>query len=200
MVAGPGLTALLRSRLGFRQFHAWDSYPAVEADPEIQRGQKIRAANLRERSASHWPRCRCRSGFPAPTLQRALRRRHCGLGCGRQPPPGERWPLSLTSVPPGETRVREAAEILFPAGCQQSRKPFYEQQCCVTRLTDKLGPPARESRRDRLSQAATCWLMSVRRLVMAPRLPLSGCENARPHSGQRRWPGGSDVQPHHGKC
>src|SRR5271166_6100555 len=40
-VAGPGLTALLRSRLGFRQFHAGDSYPAVETDPEIQRGQKI---------------------------------------------------------------------------------------------------------------------------------------------------------------
>src|SRR5208337_2621597 len=39
-VAGPGLTALLRSRLGFRQFHPGDSYPAVEADPEIQRGRK----------------------------------------------------------------------------------------------------------------------------------------------------------------
>src|SRR5208337_1601388 len=71
-VAGPGLTALLRSRLGFRQFHAGDSYPAVETDPEIQRGQKIRAANVRERSASHWPRFPCRSGFPAPTLPRAL--------------------------------------------------------------------------------------------------------------------------------
>src|SRR5208337_1664001 len=54
------------------QFHAWDSYPAVETDPEIQRGQKIRAANVRERSVSHWPRCPCRSGFPAPTLPRAL--------------------------------------------------------------------------------------------------------------------------------
>ncbi len=40
LVAGPGLTALLRSRLGLRQFHPGDSYPAVETDPEIQRGQK----------------------------------------------------------------------------------------------------------------------------------------------------------------
>src|SRR5271166_1948203 len=67
---------------------ARDSYPAVETDREIQRGQKIRAANVRERSASHWPRCRCRSGFPAPTLPRALRRWRCGLGCGPQPTPG----------------------------------------------------------------------------------------------------------------
>src|SRR5271169_2213500 len=35
LVAGPGLTALLRSRLGLRQFHPGDSYPAVETDPEI---------------------------------------------------------------------------------------------------------------------------------------------------------------------
>src|SRR5271167_1375869 len=62
-----------------------DSYPAVETDPEIQRGQKIRAANVRERSASHWPRCRGRSGFPAPTLPRALRRWRCGMDWGRQP-------------------------------------------------------------------------------------------------------------------
>jgi hypothetical protein len=64
LVAGPGPTALLRSRLGFTQFAAGDSYPAVETDPEIQRGQKIRAANVRERSASHWPRCRCRVRIP----------------------------------------------------------------------------------------------------------------------------------------
>ena len=50
-VANAMLTALLRSRLGFRQFHPGDSYPAVETDPGIQRGQKIRAANVRERSA-----------------------------------------------------------------------------------------------------------------------------------------------------
>src|SRR5271167_4562148 len=66
--AGPGPTALLRSRLGFRQFHAGDSYSAVEKDPEIRRGQKIRAANVRERSASHWPRCRGRSGFPRTNI------------------------------------------------------------------------------------------------------------------------------------
>src|SRR5271169_5484413 len=97
-VAGPGLTALLRSRLGFGQFHAGDSYPEVETDPEIQRGQKIRAAKVRERSASHWPRCRGRSGFPAPTLPRALRRWRCYLGCGRQPALWLRRRISLSAL------------------------------------------------------------------------------------------------------
>ena len=143
LLAGPGLTALLRSRLGFRQFHPGDSYPAVQTDPEIQRGQKIRAANVRERSASHWPRCRCRSGFPAPTLPRPLRRWRYGLGCGPQPTLSLRRRISrprfFAAVIP--TACRRYASFLVRATFTRWKPvPGVSTYCAGRRMTKRPSP------------------------------------------------------------
>ena len=85
-VAGSGLTALLRSRLGLRQFHAGDSCPAVETDSEIRRGQKNPSRERKRAVSIALATLPLSVRIPRASIAaRPPRRWRCGLGCGRQP-------------------------------------------------------------------------------------------------------------------
>ncbi len=113
------MTALCCSRLGFRQIRAVDSYCSCTGSGNPTR-PKIRAANVRGRSASHWPRGRRRSdpanivaraeafgvkvvagagpryGFCAGNLASTLRKRRAGIAPG-PPAASASTPLPLVS-------------------------------------------------------------------------------------------------------
>jgi hypothetical protein len=64
---------------------------------------------------------------------------------------GKRWLLSLTSLPPGETKVREqAAEIFFSAACQAPVLPRP-----VILLTSPVLQSHEDDRLESLSHAAS---------------------------------------------